>query len=45
MCARGQPEEEKKEIGTYSSMTVIALHSTMAGCEGGSLGIGVSLFG
>lgn len=27
-------------VETYSSMTVIARHSTMAGCEAGSRGIG-----
>jgi hypothetical protein len=38
-------DENWTELGTYSSTTVMALHSTMAGCEGGSLGIGEPLFG
>lgn len=31
--------QEKNRAMTHSSMTVMARHSTMAGCEGGSRGI------
>ena len=35
----GDQGQEKKGAPTHSSMTVIARHSTMAGCEGGRRGI------
>ena len=38
---RGRRNPWKRAVErTYSSMTVIARHSTMAGCEAGSRGIG-----